>query len=88
MSPDDAVYMFANALQSVSWMALVLIMPGLLVGLLISIIQAATQVTEQTLSFLPRLLITLLTLSLSLHWLVQKLSVIFHDFFVAIVNSQ
>ncbi|USE38250.1 flagellar biosynthetic protein FliQ [Endozoicomonas sp. SCSIO W0465] len=88
MSPDDAVYMFANALQSVSWMALVLIAPGLLVGLIISIIQAATQVTEQTLSFLPRLLITLLMLSLLLHWLVQELSVIFIDFFVAIVNSQ
>ncbi|WP_257264635.1 flagellar biosynthetic protein FliQ [Endozoicomonas sp. ONNA2] len=88
MSPDEMVYMFANALRSVSWMALVLIAPGLLVGLVISIIQAATQVTEQTLSFLPRLLITLLTLSLSLHWLVQELSVIFNDFFVAIVNNQ
>ncbi|MBO9480810.1 MULTISPECIES: flagellar biosynthetic protein FliQ [Gammaproteobacteria] len=88
MSPDDAVYMFANALRSVSWMALVLIAPGLVVGLLISIIQAATQVTEQTLSFLPRLLITLLTLSLSMHWLVQELSAIFTEFFVAIVNSQ
>lgn len=86
MAPDDAVYMMSHALQSVTWLALVLIVPGLLVGLLISIIQAATQVTEQTLSFLPRLLITLLTLSLSLHWLVQELSIIFQQCFEAIIH--
>ena len=85
MAPDDAVYLMAYALRSVTWLALVLILPGLLVGLLISIIQAATQVTEQTLSFLPRLLITLLVLSLSLHWLVQELSDIFTMFFTAII---
>jgi len=87
MAPDDAVYLMAHALQSVTWLALVLILPGLLVGLLISIIQAATQVTEQTLSFLPRLLITLLVLSLSLPWLVQELSDIFTTFFTAIIHG-
>lgn len=87
MAPDDAVYLMALALQTVTRLALILILPGLLVGLLISIIQAATQVTEQTLSFLPRLLITLLVLSLSLHWLVQELSNIFTIFFTAIING-
>ena len=87
MVPDDAVYLMAHALQRVTWLALTLILPGLVVGLLISIIQAATQVTEQTLSFLPRLLVTLLVLSLSLPWLVQELSDIFTTFFTAIVNG-
>ena len=87
MVPDDAVYLMAYALQRVTWLALTLILPGLLVGLLISIIQAATQVTEQTLSFLPRRLGTVLVLSLSLPWLVQELSDIFTTFFTAIVNG-
>lgn len=40
-------------------MVSVLIVPSLLVGLVVSVFQAATQINEQTLSFLPRLLVTL-----------------------------
>ena len=88
MTPDSAVYMLSQALVTVTWLAGVLIVPGLLVGLLVSILQAATQVTEQTLSFLPRLLITLLTLSLGLNWLIQHLSQLFYDYFSAIAQVQ
>ncbi len=40
-------------------MVMVLVIPGLLVGLVIAVFQAATQINEQTLSFLPRLIMTL-----------------------------
>ncbi|MGD9390635.1 MAG: flagellar biosynthetic protein FliQ, partial [Thioalkalispiraceae bacterium] len=36
--------------------------PALVVGLLVSMFQAATQINEMTLSFIPKLLITLATL--------------------------
>lgn len=88
MTPDNAVYMLSQALITVTWVAGVLIVPGLFVGLLVSIIQAATQVTEQTLSFLPRLLVTLLTLSLALNWLISTLSQLFYEFFSAIAQIQ
>ena len=49
----------------------VLVIPSLLVGLLVAMFQAATQINEQTLSFLPRLLVMLVTLIVAGPWLVQ-----------------
>ena len=48
-------------------------MPSLLVGLVVSMFQAATQINEQTLSFLPRLIVTLLTLIVLGPWLTREL---------------
>jgi flagellar biosynthetic protein FliQ len=39
----------------------------------VAVFQAATSINEQTLSFLPRLIVTLLALIIGGHWLVQKL---------------
>ncbi|MFI3210772.1 MAG: flagellar biosynthesis protein FliQ [Peptostreptococcaceae bacterium] len=44
----------------------------LIVGLFISIIQATTQIQEQTLTFLPKLLIVGLVLSFGGHWMLQQ----------------
>ena len=49
------------------------IVGGLLVGLLVAVFQAATQINEQTLSFIPRLLVMLLTLIWAGPWLVREL---------------
>jgi flagellar biosynthetic protein FliQ len=51
----------------------IIIMPSLIVGLIVSVFQAATQINEQTLSFLPRLLITMLLLIVGGPWIMQKL---------------
>ncbi|QNA88220.1 flagellar biosynthesis protein FliQ [Massilia sp. Dwa41.01b] len=69
MSPDIAVDLVAEALRVVMLLVLVLVVPGLLVGLLVALVQAATQINEQTLSFLPRLLVTLVALILAGHWM-------------------
>ncbi|MNR46806.1 Flagellar biosynthetic protein FliQ [compost metagenome] len=53
-------------------MVAVLVVPSLLVGLMVAMFQAATQINEQTLSFLPRLLVMLVTLIVVGPWLVQK----------------
>ena len=45
----------------------------ILVGLIVAMFQAATQINEQTLSFVPRLLVMLLTLILAGPWLVRQL---------------
>jgi len=50
-----------------------LVLPSLLVGLLVAVFQAATQINEQTLSFIPRLLVMLLTLIWAGPWLVREL---------------
>ena len=52
----------------------IIITPGLITGLLIAIFQAATQINEITLSFLPKLFITLLVITLLSPWLFNMLA--------------
>jgi flagellar biosynthetic protein FliQ len=73
MTPESVVGLFGEAIFLVMLMASVMIVPSLLVGLVISVFQAATQINEQTLSFFPRLLTTLTALLMAGPWLLQKL---------------
>lgn len=73
MTPDVAADLAADALRLVTLIVLVLITPGLLVGVLVSLFQAATQINEQTMSFLPRLLVTLLAIGMAGYWVSDKL---------------
>lgn len=50
----------------------VILLPGLLMGLIVATFQAATQINEQTLSFLPRLIITLLCILWFAPWIINK----------------
>lgn len=60
-----------NALFITMLMVVIIILPSLIIGLIVSVFQAATQINEQTLSFLPRLIITLMVLSFAGPWLGQ-----------------
>ncbi len=86
MTPDAVSELFSQALLIIISMVSVIIIPSLLVGLVISMFQAATQINEQTLSFLPRLLVTLLTLSLTAPWLGGQMSDFFNQLFQSIPN--
>ncbi|MNG99880.1 Flagellar biosynthetic protein FliQ [compost metagenome] len=48
---------------------------------MVSIFQAATQIQEQTLSFLPRFIVTLLTLIFTGNWLLSQITTLFSDLF-------
>ncbi|MBV6287928.1 MULTISPECIES: flagellar biosynthesis protein FliQ [Pseudomonas] len=72
MTPEVAVDLFRDALWLTTLIVAVLVVPSLLVGLMVAMFQAATQINEQTLSFLPRLLVMLITLIVAGPWLVQK----------------
>lgn len=52
---------------------LAVLIPGLIIGLMVSTFQAATQINEQTLSFLPRLVVTLLCVLWMGPWIVNRL---------------
>ena len=58
-----------------------LVVPSLLGGLVVSVFQAATQINEQMLSFLPRLLITLGMLIWGGNWILRTLSDLFIETF-------
>ncbi|MDX1301074.1 flagellar biosynthesis protein FliQ [Photobacterium sp.] len=81
MTPELAVTLFSNAVWQIIMIVMVLIVPGLCVGLLIAVFQAATQINEQTLSFLPRLLVTLLMVIFAGHWMLRKILDLFDYLF-------
>jgi len=73
MTPEVVAGLFGEALFLVVVMVAIIVVPSLLVGLIVSTFQAATQINEQTLSFLPRLLVTLLTIMAAGPWLLTRL---------------
>ncbi|GIU03268.1 MULTISPECIES: flagellar biosynthesis protein FliQ [Shewanella] len=82
MSPEALIDIFREALAVIVMMVSAIVLPGLGIGLIVAVFQAATSINEQTLSFLPRLLVTLFGLMFMGHWLVQTLM----DFFIEMVN--
>lgn len=73
MTPEMTLQLFGEGFLLIVLMVSVLIVPSLIVGLVVSVFQAATQINEQTLSFLPRLLTTLVTLLIAGPWLLSRL---------------
>ena len=73
MTPEVAVDIFREGLWMTAVIVGVLVVPSLLVGLVVAMFQAATQINEQTLSFLPRLMVILLTLIVLGPWLLRQL---------------
>ena len=73
MTPEVALDLFRAALWLTAMIVGVLVVPSLLVGLVVAMFQAATQINEQTLSFLPRLMVILLTLIVLGPWLLRQL---------------
>ncbi len=62
MTPELVITLADRALQITLLLMLLLLIPALTVGLLISMFQAATQINEMTLSFIPKLLVTVAVL--------------------------
>jgi len=73
MSPEVFVDVFREALFTVMMLVAAIVVPSLIIGLIVAVFQAATSINEQTLSFLPRLIVTLLSLIIGAHWITQKL---------------
>lgn len=84
MTPELVMDILGDALYLIVLIVSVIVGPSLAVGLLVSMFQAATQINEQTLSFLPRLLITLATIMVGGSWLITKFTDLFDHLFTNI----
>ena len=71
MSPEDVLTIFQHALQVLLMLIIVILIPALIVGLMVSMFQAATQINEMTLSFIPKLIITVVTLMFAGPWMLR-----------------
>ncbi len=65
MSPEQVLDIFHRTLELIVVLVSIILLPALAVGLLVSMFQAATQINEMTLSFIPKLLVTLATLMIA-----------------------
>jgi len=73
MTPEVVMDIGRQAIEMTLILSGPLLLSALVVGLIISIFQAATQINEQTLSFIPKLLATFLVLILAGPWMLQMM---------------
>jgi flagellar biosynthetic protein FliQ len=73
MSPETVVTVGRNALELMLIVSAPLLLVGLGVGLVVSFFQAITQLNEQTLSFLPKLVAISITLIVIGPWMLATL---------------
>jgi flagellar biosynthetic protein FliQ len=73
MTPESVVNIGQNALYVTLMILAVLLLPALAIGLLVSMFQAATQINEQTLSFIPKLFVVLGVLAIAGPWILHSL---------------
>lgn len=73
MSPDTVIAIVRQALEVAMLAAGPMLLASLLTGLLVSVFQAATQINEMTLSFIPKILVMFIVLVITGPWALQLL---------------
>ncbi len=73
MSPDTVIDLSQQALWVITLLAAPMLISALAVGLLIGMFQAATQINEMTLSFIPKLLVLVLSIVVAGSWMLETL---------------
>ena len=73
MTPDIAIDLFRRTLTTALVLSMPLLGAGLVVGLVISVFQAVTQIHEMTLSFVPKVLVVSVVLIVLAPWMTRYL---------------
>lgn len=73
MSPEFVINFAQEAIKTTIIVSLPMLGLGLIVGLIISIFQAVTQIQEITLTFVPKILVILLALLVFANWMINYL---------------
>ena len=74
MTPETVMEIGRQALLMTLILSGPLLLAALVTGLIISIFQAATQINEQTLSFIPKLVVMFITLVVAGPWMLQTMT--------------
>jgi flagellar biosynthetic protein FliQ len=73
MNPDQVMDIAKGAIEITLYLSLPVLGIGLIVGLLISLFQAVTQIQEATLTFVPKIVATFISLLFLLPWMMNKM---------------
>lgn len=74
MDADSVVQIGRQALEVTVLLSAPILIASLVVGLIIAMFQAATQINEMTLSFVPKLMVVALVLGISGPWLLRQIT--------------
>ena len=73
MDAQSAIDLAREALWTTLIVASPVLIAALVVGLVIGLLQALTQIQEQSVAFVPKIIVMLLVLSISLPWLISRM---------------
>jgi len=73
MTPDTIIDLSQQALYVIAMLAAPMLLSALAIGLFIGMFQAATSINEQTLSFIPKLMVLLLSILVAGPWMLNLL---------------
>ncbi|MDH4023031.1 MAG: flagellar biosynthesis protein FliQ [Gammaproteobacteria bacterium] len=74
MTPESVLTIASESLTITALLAAPLLLVTLITGVLVGVLQAATQINEMTLSFIPKLLALMLTLLAAGPWMLQLIT--------------
>ncbi|PKN06878.1 MAG: flagellar biosynthetic protein FliQ [Deltaproteobacteria bacterium HGW-Deltaproteobacteria-7] len=84
MTPDTIIGLMAETIKITLLVAAPMLIVGLVVGVLISLFQAVTQIQEMTLVFVPKIVAVLITLIAALPWMMGMMITYTQNLFINI----
>ncbi|RQO63582.1 flagellar biosynthetic protein FliQ [Paucibacter sp. KBW04] len=73
MSPDQSTQLLAQLLWKAALISAPLLLSLLLVGVLVSVFQVVTQIQEMSLTFIPKLIVSVVVLAVAGPWMLGQL---------------
>ncbi len=86
MTQDTVISLALEAMSITMKLGLPLLLAGLLVGLAVSVFQAVTQIQEQTLAFIPKLMAMALVIVVGGPWMLREIISYTRELYAAIPN--
>jgi len=74
VSTENVIELGQLALRTILLVAGPMLAAGMVVGLVISIVQAATHINEMTMTFVPKIVAVFLVLLITLPWIIQQMT--------------
>ena len=84
MTPEFITGFFFEAIKTAMLLAAPMLLAGLTVGLLVSLFQAVTSISEMTLTFIPKMLAVGVALIFFFPWMVQTMITFMENLFTNI----
>lgn len=86
MSEDIVLSLGRDAIWTTVLLAAPLLISALVVGLVVSIVQAVTQINESTLTFIPKMLTIVIVMIIMAPWMTQMITAYTTELFTALPN--